>query len=116
MPVDLALTLFQSAGQGDGGGLFGFLPLILIIGVFYFVLIRPQNKARQQAEQETRDMLSSLKNGDKVVTSGGILGTIRSVKDDTVSLQIADAVKIEVLRTAITGKQSGEKPAADAKP
>jgi preprotein translocase subunit YajC len=79
-------------------GVIQFLPFILIIGVFYLLLIRP-NQKKQQAWQQ---MLSNLKPGDKITTSGGIRGTILSIKDDAIQLRIPpDNVKIEVVKSAI---------------
>ncbi|MBM3802186.1 MAG: preprotein translocase subunit YajC [Acidimicrobiia bacterium] len=81
-------------------------PLIfLAIGlIFYFIVFLP-NRKRQKALQ---DMLNNLKNGDKVVTSGGIFGIIAGIKDDRVQLKVADQVKIEVSKSAIVSKQSEE--------
>jgi preprotein translocase subunit YajC len=74
-----------------------FVPMILIVIVFYFILIRPQQKrAKQQAA-----MVQALKSGDKVVTSGGVVGVIITVKDKTVSLRSADA-KMEVTKSSVT--------------
>jgi preprotein translocase subunit YajC len=70
---------------------------VLIIGIFYFLIIRPQNKK----QKETRKMLEALKKGDKVVTIGGIHGTISSVKEKSVLLKVDDNVKIEFARSAI---------------
>ena len=79
-------------------GVIQFLPFILIIGVFYLLLIRP-NQKKQQAWQQ---MLSNLKPGDKITTSGGIRGTILSIKEDAIQLRIPpDNVKIEVVKSAI---------------
>lgn len=85
--------------QGEGkGGLGGMLiPLILMFGVFYFLLIRPQ----QKRQKEQRQMLSELQKGDKVITSGGIHGVISNLKENTVSIKVADNVKIEVSRANI---------------
>ena len=74
-----------------------FLPLILLFVIFYFMLIRPQ-----QAQQKKRkEMLASLKKGDRVVSIGGIYGMLREVKDDTVVLRIADNVNIKMARGGI---------------
>jgi len=74
-----------------------FAPMILLVIVFYFILIRPQQKrAKQQAK-----LIAGLKSGDKVVTSGGIIGVVTSVKDRTVSLRSADA-KMEVTKSSVT--------------
>ncbi|MDB6035687.1 MAG: preprotein translocase, YajC subunit [Verrucomicrobiales bacterium] len=74
-----------------------FVPLLLMVFVFYFVFIRPQ----QRKSKELQNLLGSLKSGDKVVTSSGIVGTVVSVKDRTVSLRSSDT-KIEVLKSAIS--------------
>lgn len=76
-----------------------FLPLIAIFAIFYVMLILPQQKRQKKWQQ----MLSALKNGDKVVTSGGIRGTIISVKDDAIQLRVPpDNLRIEVARSAVT--------------
>ncbi len=77
-----------------------FLPFILIFGIFYFLVILPQQKQRKK----TQEMLDGLKTGDKVVTSGGLYGTIVGFRDlGVVQLQIASQVKVEVAKSAITG-------------
>jgi len=107
----------QGAGTGTGGifgsgGLFGsiegLLPLVLIFGVFYFLLIRPQQKRAKQH----RDMLSSLRRGDRVITGGGIYGTVtKVVSDSEVVVQIAEAVKVRVARETITTVLAKTEPA-----
>ncbi|MBU6499794.1 MAG: preprotein translocase subunit YajC [Rhodospirillales bacterium] len=85
-------------------GQFGqFLPLVLIFGVFYFLLIRPQ----QQRQKEMRAMLAALKRGDRVVTGGGILGTVQKVppadsKSQEIEVEIASNLRVSVLRDTIT--------------
>ncbi len=75
-----------------------FLPLILMFVVFYFLLIRPQ----QKRQKEIADMVKNLKKGDRIVTSGGIIGTVMAVHDDYVVLKVGDLeTNIEVLRSAI---------------
>ncbi len=83
-----------------------FLPLILIFAIFYFLLIMPMQRQRKQQQK----MLSALKNGDSVLTSGGILGTIVSIgEDDTLILRVKpDNVKIQVARSAVSSLVSGE--------
>lgn len=93
------------------GGVGQFLPLVLIFAVFYFLLIRPQ----QQRQKETKKMLSELKRGDKVVTGGGILGAVTKTKDNDIEVEIAENVRITVLRDTITAVVN-PKPANDAKP
>jgi preprotein translocase subunit YajC len=91
--------------QGGGGGLVMMLPLVLIFAVFYFLLILPQQKQKKKWQE----MLTGLKGGDRVVTSGGIRGTILSVKDDAVVLRVApDNLKLEVTRSAIVSMVADE--------
>lgn len=82
---------------GTGGLLFSMLPFILIIVIFYFFIIRPQNKK----QKETEKMIAALKKGDKVVTIGGIHGTVTSTKEQTVVIRVDDNAKIEFSRSAI---------------
>jgi preprotein translocase subunit YajC len=93
----MLLPLLLAQTQNPLGGLGGFLPIVLIMGIFYVLLILPQ----QRRQKQLRQMLSALKSGDKVITSGGIYGTIAGIDDNTVILRIADQVKIRVLRSAI---------------
>ena len=86
------------------GLLLNLLPIAAIFLVFYFLVIAPASKQRKK----TQEMLGSLKKGDRVVTSGGIYGTIQGVEADVVYLKIAENVKVKVARSAITGTQSGE--------
>ncbi|ADL08129.1 preprotein translocase subunit YajC [Thermosediminibacter oceani] len=74
-----------------------FGPIILIFAIFYFMIIRPQ----QKREKERRNMLDSLKEGDEIITIGGIFGRILNIKDDVVTLEVGDKVKIKVTRSAI---------------
>ena len=87
----------QTAGGAGAGGAFqAFLPLILIFVVFYFLLIRPQQKKMKQH----REMLDAIRRGDKVVTGGGIMGTVTKVDSDTeVTVEIAKDVKVKVQRS-----------------
>ena len=82
---------------GGGIGSF-FIPLIFIFIIMYFVMIRPQKKRQQQQQQ----LISSLKTGDRVVTNAGIHGLISNVKENTVLVKVADNVKIEMEKSAIT--------------
>ena len=85
------------SASGMAGMLSTFLPMIAIFAIFYFFLIRPQNKK----QKETEKMIAALKKGDKVVTIGGIHGVISSTKEKTVVLKVDDNTKIEFNRTAI---------------
>src|SRR5262245_46268473 len=111
-----APLLFLQAG-GSGGGLISLLPLLLMFFIFYFILIRPQQKKQRLAQQERETMLKALKSGDKVVTNGGIYGTIVAVreKDDTVLLRIAQSVSVEAERSAIARLQPSDKEAEAVK-
>ena len=98
-----AIALLQSSSSG-AAAIANFLPIIAIGLVFYFLVIAPANKQRKK----TAEMLSALKKGDRVVTSGGIYGTIQGVESETVYLKIADNVKVKVARSAISGIVTGE--------
>ncbi|MEE8161296.1 MAG: preprotein translocase subunit YajC [Acidobacteriota bacterium] len=82
-----------------------FLPFVLVIGIFYLLIIRPMRKRQQGMEA----LIASLSNGDKVITNGGIHGTIAGVRDDTFILKVADQVKIEIAKSAIASLQSAPK-------
>jgi preprotein translocase subunit YajC len=87
------------AGSGGPGGMVSaFLPFVLIIVIFYFLIIRPQNKK----QKETQKMLSALKKGDRIVTVGGIHGVISTVRESSVVVKVDDATKIEFSRSAIS--------------
>ena len=91
-------------GGGPGGGFTAFIPLLLMFGVFYFLLIRPQ----QKKQRDLREMLDSLKTGDQIVTSGGLYGTIIGFgEDNRVKVKIAENVKVDIARSAISGKVAG---------
>ena len=87
------------------GGLVQLLPILLIIGVFYILLIRPQQK-RQRELQET---ISQLKAGDRIVTNGGIIGIITNVRDTSFLIRSADKSILEISRSAIAGVEEEEK-------
>lgn len=89
-------------GAGAGGGIASFIPLILIFVVFYFLLIRPQQKQAKQLQQ----FLNDLKIGNKVITKGGIHGTITGLTDTVVTLEIASDVRIKVSRSAIASPEN----------
>jgi preprotein translocase subunit YajC len=99
--IDLNGILAQATGPQTGQPQqpvwITFAPMILLVIVFYFILIRPQ---QQRAKQQAK-LIAGLKSGDKVVTSGGIIGVVTSVKDRTVSLRSADA-KMEVTKSSVT--------------
>lgn len=99
------MTVHLLLFQGGAGG-FGFLlPMILIFGVFYLLLIRPQQKKQKQL-QET---ISQLKAGDKVVTTGGIVGVITAVRETSFLIRSAEKTILEIARTAVAGVDAEEK-------
>jgi preprotein translocase subunit YajC len=86
------------APTGPGGGIGFFVPFIFIFIIMYFVMFRPQKKRQEQQQK----LISTLKTGDRVVTNGGIHGLISNVKETTVIVKVADNVKIEMEKSAIT--------------
>jgi len=102
----------QAAGAAGGGNAFqAFLPLILIFVVFYFLLIRPQQKKIKQH----RELLDGLRRGDKVITGGGIIGTVTKVDGDAeVTVEIAKDVKVKVQRATISGIVNRTDPVSGA--
>jgi preprotein translocase subunit YajC len=99
------------AGQGGGGGFGAFVPLILMFVIFYFLLIRPQ----QKRTKEHRQMIADLKKGDRIVTSGGIHGRITGLDDQTLTVEIADKVRVKVTRSNVGGKLSSSTQAQSQK-
>jgi len=98
---ELFFNLLMAApaeGGATGGGFGTLLMFIPIIAIFYFLIIRPQSKR----QKETQKMLSALKKGDRVVTIGGIHGTIQNVRETSVILKVDDSVKLEISRSAIS--------------
>jgi preprotein translocase subunit YajC len=104
MSVTTSFALLAAAPAGGGSGI-TMLPLLLLIPLMYFVMIRPQQKRQKQWQQ----MLSSIKTGDKVTTAGGIRGIILSIKDDAIIIRVApDNLKIEVAKSAIASVTTQE--------
>jgi len=98
----------QGAGGGGLGGMEQLLPLVLIFVVFYFLLIRPQ----QKKAKVHREMLGNLRRGDRIVTNGGLIGTITRVPNETeLIVEVADGVKVRVLRGMIAESLSKTDPA-----
>jgi len=98
----IAALLLQAGGAGGMGGM--VIPLVLMFGIMYLLVIMPQQRQRKKMQQ----MLSELKNGDKVVTNGGIYGVINGIDGETVILKIADQVKIRIARAAIAQVEAAE--------
>jgi preprotein translocase subunit YajC len=109
MPMLISTAYAQGTGLLDQSALIQFLPLVLIFIVFYFLLIRPQ----QKKAKDQRAMLDALRRGDRVVTGGGILGTVsKVVSPEEVDVDIAPGVRIKVLRSTITSVLAKPDPAA----
>jgi preprotein translocase subunit YajC len=109
----IAVHLIGVVLQAKGGamGALGFLPLIAIFAVFYLLLIMPQ----QRRQKKWQAMLGELKTGDKVVTSGGIRGTIITLRDDFIHLRVPpDNLRIEVSRSSVVSVTTGEEAAKTA--
>jgi preprotein translocase subunit YajC len=102
----------QTAGAGGAGSAFAsFLPLVLIFGIMYFLLIRPQQKKMK----ELKAMVEALRRGDQVLTQGGIIGKINKVNEDgTVEVEIAEGVKVKVLKHTISQVMNKTEPASAA--
>jgi preprotein translocase subunit YajC len=96
-----------AGGDSKGGGLMSFLPLVLIIVVFYFFMIRPQMKKTKDAKK----FRENLKEGDRVVTIGGVHGKIVKVMDTTFLLEIADNTRVKIEKSAIA--MAGQEPAVE---
>jgi preprotein translocase subunit YajC len=98
------MTQALVAQQGPAG-ILGLMPIVLIFLIFYALIYRPMRKRQKALEA----MISSLKNGDKIITNGGIYGTIAGLKDHTFILKVSDSVKIEVAKSAVASLQPSPK-------
>ena len=91
-------VLFALSSPGEGSSQFTFLiPMLLIFVIFYFLLIRPQQKKQKQHQE----MIGTLRRGDRIVTNGGLYGTVVDVKEHIIVVKIADEVKIEIVKNAV---------------
>ena len=102
--MNLAYAMGNQAASGQGGQIMAFLPLILLFAVFYFLLIRPQ----QKRAKTHKTFMENLKKGDKVVTSGGLYGTITGVTDDAVTIEVAEKVRVKIMKGAVADYAKGE--------
>ncbi|MBZ5567772.1 MAG: preprotein translocase subunit YajC [Acidobacteriia bacterium] len=101
----MVMALAQGSSGGRGSSLVTFAPLVLIFVIFYFLLILPQQRRQKKWQQ----MLSELKTGDRVVTSGGLRGTVIALRDDSIHLRVPpDNLRLEVSRSSIVSVTSGE--------
>ncbi len=108
----VALALQQQSGSGGAAGALGspLIMMVLMIGVIYLMMIRPQ----QKKAREHQEWLKSLKKGDEVVTQGGMIGRISGISDTIVTLEVSEKVRIRVLRSSVQGKPPEAKKAAPA--
>ena len=97
----LAYAAATQPGGTEANPLLSFMPLVLIFVIFYFLLIRPQ----QKRQKELQKMVENLKKGDRIVTAGGVIGTVTSIQNDYVVVKVGDNenTKIEILKSAVTG-------------
>src|SRR5687768_18092678 len=103
--VESVPSVMALSGSAEAGGLLSFLPFALILAIFYFLILMPM----QRRQKKVQEFQSSLKVGDKIVTTGGIYGQITRVNDKSVQLQVADKVRIEIARASVGGYQ-GQDP------
>ena len=108
MSLDTFLLAMGTPQQG-ANPLVSFIPLIAMLAIFYFILVLPMKKKQQKVQE----FLAGLKVNDRVITSGGIFGTVTKVAEASVQLQVANNVRIEVSRAAIVGYQ-GQDPVGEA--
>jgi preprotein translocase subunit YajC len=108
--VSTAPLVIAMSGAGQPGGLVSLLPFALILGIFYVLILMPM----QRRQKKVQEFQSSLKVGDKIVTTGGIYGQITRVNDKSVQLQVADKVRIEIARASVGGYQGQEPIVPDA--
>jgi preprotein translocase subunit YajC len=106
----LAYALGSGGGGagGQGGGFSAFVPLILMFAIFYFLLIRPQQKKAKQHKL----LLSSIKKGDKIVSSGGLHGTVTGLTEEVITVEIAPKVRVKVSRGSVAGIMGKPEPPA----
>jgi preprotein translocase subunit YajC len=106
MSVEVSLAMFAGPAPAGGGSLISMLPILLLIPIMYFAMIRPQQKRQKQWQE----MLANIKPGDRITTSGGIRGTILSIKDDAIIVKVApDGIKMEVAKNAIASVTTEDK-------
>src|ERR1043166_7613823 len=103
-PSSPFLVAMGTPQQGGANPIIQFIPFVLVLAIFYFVMVLPMRKRQQKVQA----FLDSLKVGDRVVTSGGLYGSITRINDQSVQLQIADKVRVDISRAAIVGYQGQE--------
>ena len=108
--IDIAYAMGGGGGQG-AAGFSGFIPIILMFVIFYFLLIRPQ----QKRQKEHRSMVSNLKKGDRIITSGGLYGRITGIDETTLTVEIADKVRVKVARSNVSALVQPGSPQVEKK-
>ena len=102
--MSIILLFFQDAGTGSGSLIWTLLPFVFIFGIFYFLVILPQKRQRQQLQ----DMITQLKMNDEIVTNGGVIGKIKEVRDTSFIILSADKSFIEIGKSAVVGRKAEE--------
>jgi len=103
--MNIAYALGSQGAQGQGGGQWtGLVMIVMMIAVFYFLLIRPQ----QRKQKQHRNFIEGLKKGDEVVTAGGLCGKISGITDNFITLEIAEKVRVKVLKSTVADIAKGE--------
>ena len=106
------MTFFGFLLQQSANPIIGFLPILVIVGIFYVLVFMPMQRQKKQQAQ----MLSTLQTGSEVLTTGGIVGTIISISDNTLVLRVKpDNIKLQVMRSAVSSLIGGDVPAAEKK-
>ncbi|MDH5405454.1 MAG: preprotein translocase subunit YajC [Candidatus Aminicenantes bacterium] len=97
----MSLSLFMMAQPQGGAGWMGLLPLIIIFVIFYFLMISPMRRRQKRLQM----LIGNLKTGDKIITTGGIYGTVVGVSEDRIQLRITERVNIDLAKNAVSGLQ-----------
>jgi len=106
--VSIAYAMGQGgAAEGGPAGYASFIPLVLMFVIFYFLLIRPQ----QKRSKEHRTLIANLKKGDRIITSGGLHGRVTGMDETTLTVEIADKVRVKLNRANVAGVTAGAAPA-----
>lgn len=110
--IDFAYAMGPAppGGSGPWSVLIQMAPIVLVLAIFFFLVIRPQQREKKRREE----MLASLRKGNRVVTTGGLIGTIVGLSEQVVTLKIGDSVRVECLRSAVTGLRGDSKAEQDS--
>jgi len=105
--IDVAYAM--GAPGGDAGGFGMLMPLIIMFGIFYFLIIRPQ----QKKQRDHREMIAAVKKGDKIITNGGLHGVVTGVSDSTLTIEIAPKIRVKVARGFVASVTAGNSSSDD---